>query len=155
MVHVSCFTNHWCERIVWTSVVNIGHFCKDFDVKVQAHKRYKTQILSCDKQLKQCRWYLVCLSFLSLTLFFSSNLQHMQFATHAICNTCNLQHLLFAKCAICNMFYWHHVQFATYIICNMCNLQHVQFATPEFCNKCNVKNTPISTMEGKRALPCE
>ena len=47
------------------------------------------------------------------------------------------------------------MQSTTSAICNMCNLQHVQFATRAICNTCNFKNTPISTMEVKRALPCE
>ena len=63
----------------------------------------------------------------------------MQFATRAIYNTYDFQ----------------HVQFATYAIYNMFNLQHMQFATCAICNMGNLKNTSISTMEVKRALPCE
>ena len=45
----------------------------------------------------------------------SWNLQHIQFATHAICNICNVQ----------------HVQFATLATCNMCNLKNTPISTME------------------------
>ena len=37
------------------------------------------------------------------TLAICNNLQHLQFATLTICNTCNLQHVQFESRAICNM----------------------------------------------------
>ena len=40
-----------------------------------------------------------------------------------------LQHVQFATPAICNMFNLQHLQFAIHSICNTCNLQHMQFAT--------------------------
>ena len=48
------------------------------------------------------------------------SLQHMQFATHAICITYNVQHVQFATCAVCNTFNLKHMQFVTCAICNRC-----------------------------------
>ena len=39
------------------------------------------------------------------------------------------------------------------VACNV--LQHLQFATLVIFNTCNLQITPVSTMEVKRALPCE
>ena len=83
----------------------------------------------------------------------------MLFATHAICNnticTCRICKNTICTCIICNMCNLKHVQFETCAICNMCNLQHMQFAARAICNTSNLKNISISTIEVRRALPCE
>ena len=66
-------------------------------------------------------------------------LQHLQFATHAICSTCNLHHMQFVKLAICNTYNFQHVQFAALAFFNTCYLQHVHFQHVQFttCVICN------------------
>ena len=46
------------------------------------------------------------------------DLQHVQFATHAICNTCNLQHAILITCAISNICNLQHFHFLTHVNCN-------------------------------------
>ena len=82
----------------------------------------------------------------------------MQLATRATCNTCNLQHMQFATHAICthticNSCNFEHIRFSTLVICNMCNLQHVQFATRASCNTCNLQHLQFATSAIWRILP--
>ena len=52
-------------------------------------------------------------------------MQHLHYATHALCNTCILQHLhsKHALCSTCIMQHMHHI---THSLCNACIMQQFQ-----------------------------